>query len=78
VKLKLDLHEIYNRGDEIERALQSIIEEAVAKAGYSSIFFGNSGMPKAASPPPGALSRTTAAGPCGSAGPAAARGTFVV
>jgi dsDNA-specific endonuclease/ATPase MutS2 len=31
VKLKLDLHEIYNRGDEIERALQSIIDEAVAK-----------------------------------------------
>jgi DNA-nicking Smr family endonuclease len=30
VKLKLDLHEIYNRGDEIERALQSIIDEAVA------------------------------------------------
>jgi dsDNA-specific endonuclease/ATPase MutS2 len=31
VKLKLDLHEIYNRGDEIERALESIIDEAVAK-----------------------------------------------
>jgi dsDNA-specific endonuclease/ATPase MutS2 len=31
VKLKLDLHDIYNRGDEIERALQSIIEEAIAK-----------------------------------------------
>jgi DNA-nicking Smr family endonuclease len=31
VKLKLDLHDIYNRGDEIERALQSIIAEAVAK-----------------------------------------------
>jgi DNA-nicking Smr family endonuclease len=31
VKLKLDLHDIYNRGDEIERALHSIIEEAVAK-----------------------------------------------
>jgi DNA-nicking Smr family endonuclease len=31
VKLKLDLHDIYNRGDEIERALESIIDEAVAK-----------------------------------------------
>ena len=31
VKLKLDLHDIYNRGDEIESALQSIIAEAVAK-----------------------------------------------
>ena len=31
VKLKLDLHDIYNRGDDIERALRSIIEEAVAK-----------------------------------------------
>ena len=31
VKLKLDLHEIYNRGDEIEQALRSIIDEAVAK-----------------------------------------------
>ena len=31
VKLKLDLHDIYNRGDEIERALTSVIEEAVAK-----------------------------------------------
>jgi DNA-nicking Smr family endonuclease len=31
VKLKLDLHDIYNRGDEIDRALQSIIDEAVAK-----------------------------------------------
>jgi dsDNA-specific endonuclease/ATPase MutS2 len=29
VKLKLDLHEIYNRGDEIERALQQIIDEAI-------------------------------------------------
>ncbi|MBK8899911.1 MAG: Smr/MutS family protein [Anaerolineaceae bacterium] len=28
-KLKLDLHEIYNRGDKIEAALNSIIEEAV-------------------------------------------------
>jgi DNA-nicking Smr family endonuclease len=31
VKLKLDLHDIYNRGDEIDRALQAIIDEAVAK-----------------------------------------------
>jgi DNA-nicking Smr family endonuclease len=31
VKLKLDLHDIYNRGTEIERALRGIIDEAVAK-----------------------------------------------
>jgi DNA-nicking Smr family endonuclease len=31
VKLKLDLHDIYNRGGEIDRALQQIIDEAVAK-----------------------------------------------
>ena len=31
VKLKLDLHDIYNRGDQIEKALQSIMDEAVAK-----------------------------------------------
>jgi DNA-nicking Smr family endonuclease len=31
VKLKLDLHDVYNRGDEIDRALRSIIYEAVAK-----------------------------------------------
>jgi DNA-nicking Smr family endonuclease len=31
VKLKLDLHDIYNRGAEIDRALQDIIDEAVAK-----------------------------------------------
>jgi dsDNA-specific endonuclease/ATPase MutS2 len=31
VKLKLDLHDIYNRGDEIEKALRSIIDEAIAK-----------------------------------------------
>jgi len=29
VKLKLDLHDIYNRGDQIERALREIIDEAV-------------------------------------------------
>jgi dsDNA-specific endonuclease/ATPase MutS2 len=31
VKLKLDLHDIYNRGEEIDRALQRIFDEAVAK-----------------------------------------------
>jgi hypothetical protein len=31
VKLKLDLHDIYNRGGEIERALRAITDEAVAK-----------------------------------------------
>jgi len=31
VKLKLDLHDIYDRGDEIDRALRSIMDEAVAK-----------------------------------------------
>jgi DNA-nicking Smr family endonuclease len=31
VKLKLDLHDIYNQGDEIDRALKRIIDEAVAK-----------------------------------------------
>jgi DNA-nicking Smr family endonuclease len=31
VKLVLDLHDIYNRGAEIDRALASIIAEAVAK-----------------------------------------------
>lgn len=29
VRLKLDLHEIYNRGDEIDRALRAVIDEAV-------------------------------------------------
>ncbi len=28
-KLKLDLHDIYNKGDEIERALRDVINEAV-------------------------------------------------
>lgn len=28
-KLKLDLHDIYNRGDQIDRALRSVIDEAV-------------------------------------------------
>jgi DNA-nicking Smr family endonuclease len=31
LKLTLDLHDIYNRGDEIDRALQEVIEEAVRK-----------------------------------------------
>jgi hypothetical protein len=30
-KLVLDLHEIYNRGDQIERELNRVIEEAVEK-----------------------------------------------
>jgi DNA-nicking Smr family endonuclease len=31
MKLKLDLHDIYNRGGDIDRALQDIIDEAVRK-----------------------------------------------
>jgi dsDNA-specific endonuclease/ATPase MutS2 len=31
VKLTLDLHDIYDRGDDIERALRDVIDEAVAK-----------------------------------------------
>jgi DNA-nicking Smr family endonuclease len=31
MKLKLDLHDIYNRGADIDRALRAIIDEAVAK-----------------------------------------------
>jgi len=31
VKLKLDLHDVYNRGHEIERALHDIIDQAIAK-----------------------------------------------
>ena len=31
MKLTLDLHDIYNRGDQIERALKQIFDEAVAK-----------------------------------------------
>lgn len=30
-KLKLDLHDIYNKGKEIDDALESIIQEAVSK-----------------------------------------------
>ncbi|HEY2505399.1 MAG TPA: Smr/MutS family protein [Streptosporangiaceae bacterium] len=29
MKLKLDLHDIYNRGQDIDRALRAIIDEAV-------------------------------------------------
>jgi dsDNA-specific endonuclease/ATPase MutS2 len=29
VTLKLDLHDIYNRGEDIERALRAIIDEAI-------------------------------------------------
>ena len=31
MKLKLDLHDIYNRGADIDRALREVIDEAVAK-----------------------------------------------
>ena len=31
MKLKLDLHDVYNRGAEIDRALRAIIDEAIAK-----------------------------------------------
>lgn len=31
MKLKLDLHDIYNRGVDIDRALHDIIDEAIAK-----------------------------------------------
>ena len=30
MKLKLDLHDIYNRGDDIDRALRAVIDEAIA------------------------------------------------
>ncbi len=30
-KLKLDLHDIYNRGDQIEKELNRVIQEAVEK-----------------------------------------------
>ena len=29
MKLKLDLHDIYNRGDDIDRALRRVLDEAV-------------------------------------------------
>ena len=31
MKLTLDLHDMYNHGGEIDRALQAVIDEAVAK-----------------------------------------------
>ena len=31
MKLKLDLHDVYNRGEDIDRALRAIIDEAVRK-----------------------------------------------
>jgi dsDNA-specific endonuclease/ATPase MutS2 len=31
VKLKLDLHEIYNRGEDIDRAMRAVIDEAIEK-----------------------------------------------
>jgi dsDNA-specific endonuclease/ATPase MutS2 len=31
MKLTLDLHDVYNRGQDIDRALRAIIDEAVAK-----------------------------------------------
>jgi dsDNA-specific endonuclease/ATPase MutS2 len=31
MKLKLDLHDIYNRGGDIDKALRAIIDEAVRK-----------------------------------------------
>jgi DNA-nicking Smr family endonuclease len=31
MKLKLDLHDIYNRGDDIDRALREVMDEAVRK-----------------------------------------------
>jgi len=31
VKLTLDLHDLYNRGEQIDRALLAVINEAVAK-----------------------------------------------
>jgi DNA-nicking Smr family endonuclease len=30
-KLKLDLHDIYNKGDQIDRALDDIVRQAVAR-----------------------------------------------
>ncbi len=31
MKLKLDLHDLYNRGEDIDRALRAVIDEAVQK-----------------------------------------------
>jgi DNA-nicking Smr family endonuclease len=30
-RLKLDLHDVYDKGDEIDRALRAVLDEAVAK-----------------------------------------------
>lgn len=35
MKLKLDLHDLYNRGDEIDRALWAVINEAVRRKATS-------------------------------------------
>ncbi|HET9061188.1 MAG TPA: Smr/MutS family protein [Acidimicrobiales bacterium] len=35
MKLKLDLHDIYNHGGEIDRALRAVIDEAVRKKATS-------------------------------------------
>ena len=40
MKLKLDLHDIYNRGGEIDRALRAIIDEAVRSAPLAEIIPG--------------------------------------
>ncbi len=31
MKIKLDLHDIYNRGEELDRALRNVIDEAIEK-----------------------------------------------
>ena len=31
MKLKLDLHDVYNRGEEIDKALKRVFDEAIAK-----------------------------------------------
>ncbi|WP_214104364.1 Smr/MutS family protein [Acrocarpospora catenulata] len=31
MKLKLDLHDVFNKGDQIDRALNAIIQEAIQK-----------------------------------------------
>ncbi len=31
MKLKLDLHDVYNRGDDVDRALRALIDEAIEK-----------------------------------------------
>jgi len=48
MKLKLDLHDIYNRGGDIDRTLMEVIDEAVTKkAPLVEIILGKgSGAPK--------------------------------